>query len=821
MTEERFDEILDEMREERATPEQLAGARERVWQQIVHSTSLACAEFRPEFGAYRAGELTAARRLLIDDHLGRCAECRRLFDDPNYSQKVLPITQPRPNTRFSGWTRWAAAAVLAFGALYLGRNTIDNALAPSGPRASVVSVNGVLQRLQGDTLATGASLSDAEVVRTGAGSRAVLQLADGSRVELNQRTELSIRAAWSGQTILLHHGDVIVQAAKQRRGHLRVVTNDTTAAVKGTIFAVSSGTAGSLVSVVEGSVAVTQPGTNKLLTAGAQSATNAALSRVPVRQAIAWSQDAEKYFALLAEFAGIEKQLAALPQAALRTEAKLLRYLPAGAVVYVAIPNLDGTLREAMRLVEQRARENAVLNEWWTSEHGQDLRQALDRLQTVTPLLGDEVVLMFLKSTADPQKFNPVLLAQVQPDRVDRLKAAMDRLTSELPEKFPYQISHGLLVVADTPMDLAQFSAQMGTGASSPFASEITRRYQNGVGWLLGLDAASFSHLAQEQEKVAMIGAQNMRYVFFEQRAVNGQDENSATVAFQGARTGIASWLAAPGAAASAEYVSSEAVFALSVSTRDPRQALEELFSSLTGMSTDLQRFESETGVKLTTEIAGSLGTDFTFAIERPSLPIPGWVAAIEVVQPSVLDDAIRRLVESFNRELSAEDAAKKVKLTQEEVNGRTWMVLMSPEAPAALYWTHHNGFLIASTDRALAARAITTRASAASLVRSLKFQERFPSTGQLHHSGFVWLNTNGVLADLSALVESPALKTLMGNRDPLLIVLDGEMERIRAASRSRLSSLVLDALLLKGAEDAVRPQGSPHTVEKKLKSTL
>ncbi|HZO54413.1 MAG TPA: FecR domain-containing protein [Bryobacteraceae bacterium] len=820
MTEERFDEILDELREVRAPSEEVAAARERVWRQIVHSTSLACAELRPEFGAYRAGELTAARRLLIDDHLGRCAECRRILDGSDSEQKVLTMVQPRRTVKMAGWMRYAAAAAVAAAALYLGRDTIDSAFAPSGPRASVVSVAGVLQRLQGNGIQPGASLSEMEVVRTGAGSRAVLQLADGSRVELNQRTELALQAAWSGQTIVLHHGDVIVQAAKQRRGHLRVVTNDTTASVKGTIFAVSSGTAGSLVSVVEGSVAVTQPGTNKLLTAGTQSATNAALSRVPVRQAIAWSQDAEKYFALLAEFVGIEKQLAALPQAALRTEAKLLRYLPAGAVVYAAIPNLDGTLREAMRLVEQRARENTVLNEWWTSEHGQDLREALDRLQAVTPLLGDEVVLMFLKSTADPQQYNPVLLAQVQPDRVDRLKAAMDRLTAELPEKFPYQISQGLLVIADTPMDLAQFSAQMGTGASSPFASEITRRYQNGVGWLLGLDAASFQHLAQDQN-VSMIGAQNVRYVFFEQRFMNGQDENSATVAFQGARTGIASWLATPGAAASAEYVSSEAVFALSVSTRDPRQALEELFSSVTGMSTDLQRFESETGVKLTTEIAGSLGTDFTFAIERPSLPIPGWLAAIEVVQPAVLDDAIRRLVESFNRELSAEDAAKKVTLTQEVVNGRAWMVLMSPEAPAALYWTHHNGFLIASTDRALAARAITTRASSASLVRSLKFQQRFPSTGAVHHSGFVWLNTNGVLADLSALVQSPALKSLMDNRDPLLIVLDGEMERIRAASRSRLSSLVLDALLLKGAEDAVRPKGSPHTVEKKLKSVL
>src|SRR5438874_2615035 len=133
-------------------------------------------------------------------------------------------------------------------------------------------------------------VAERDVIRTSAGSRAVLQLADGSRVELNQRTELYIQAAWSGETIQLDRGDVIVQAAKQRRGHLRVVTRDSVASVKGTVFAVSSGAAGSVVSVVEGSVAVSQPGVKRILTAGKQSATNRSLEQVRVREAISWSQ---------------------------------------------------------------------------------------------------------------------------------------------------------------------------------------------------------------------------------------------------------------------------------------------------------------------------------------------------------------------------------------------------------------------------------------------------------------------------------------------------------------------------------------------------
>ena len=82
-------------------------------------------------------------------------------------------------------------------------------------------------------------------------------------------------------------------------------------------------------------------------------------------------------------------------------------------------------------------------------------------------------------------------------------------------------------------------------------------------------------------------------------------------------------------------------------------------------MATHIQKFESETGVSLSRDIGASLGTDFTFAIERPSLPIPGWVAALEVVRPEVLDDAARRFVDTFNRHLKPEEADRKMILSR------------------------------------------------------------------------------------------------------------------------------------------------------------
>ena len=45
----------------------------------------------------------------------------------------------------------------------------------------------------------------------------MLRLADGLTVDVNERTELFVAAAWSGQAIHLQRGDIIVKAAKQRR----------------------------------------------------------------------------------------------------------------------------------------------------------------------------------------------------------------------------------------------------------------------------------------------------------------------------------------------------------------------------------------------------------------------------------------------------------------------------------------------------------------------------------------------------------------------------------------------------------------------------
>jgi hypothetical protein len=64
------------------------------------------------------------------------------------------------------------------------------------------------------------------------------------------------------------HSDLIVRAAEQRRDRLCVLMREAIASVTGTALAVSAGTRGSVVPIVEGSVAVNQPRREVVLSPG-------------------------------------------------------------------------------------------------------------------------------------------------------------------------------------------------------------------------------------------------------------------------------------------------------------------------------------------------------------------------------------------------------------------------------------------------------------------------------------------------------------------------------------------------------------------------
>jgi hypothetical protein len=799
MSEERLEEALAEMKREAVDAATLEAARARVWDRVANAGAQACAEFRPDFAAYLRGALAGGRHALLEDHVGRCSACRGVLAEMRGERRVIAM----PQRTSSPWRRWgalAAAAALLLSVAYVGRDTIDAWMAPGGPRATVVSASGAVYALPGGALKPGAAIGEQQRIRTGPGAHAVLRLADGSTADVNERTEMFVTAAWSGQAIHLQRGDVIVQAAKQRRGHLRVLTRDSIASVKGTVFAVSAGIGGSVVSVVEGSVAVNQPGRQLLLRPGQQAASNPALA-TSVAEAVSWSPDADEYVELLASFAKIERQLADASNPS-RTSSDLLSRLPLGTFVYGAVPNPEGKIGLGLLAAEQQAFENAAFRAWWSSDTGLELRRIVDRVQSVSSLLGDEVV--FLVASAGPRNEVPLVMARVREGERSALAAALAGLFAEAGESSPsYSVSDDLMVISTSPSHLAWAVGQLGHGAGSPFAAAIAERYRRGVGWLIGIDASPVIEMASGDDAppIEFAGMVGVKYLFLEQRSPGGAEENEVTVMFEGARKGMASWLADGGSGGAAEYLPADALVAGYVSMREPGQLFEEFTALVTandqGARSELTSLEEKLGDGFIANLAAAVGTEAAFALQGFTTSGPTWVMVALANDPGAIDASVAKLVDTFNAELPSTEQDKRLVLGHESAGGRTWHTARAVSLPFGITWTYDGGYLVAAADRATAERAIATRNGGSALVWSPAFQGQLPASAGIHPPAFAWLNTKGALGMFSAVSQNTAVTKLLAERDPVLVVFQGSPEQIRAASRTGLSGVIVDAMLL------------------------
>jgi hypothetical protein len=407
-------------------------------------------------------------------------------------------------------------------------------------------------------------------------------------------------------------------------------------------------------------------------------------------------------------------------------------------------------------------------------------------------------------------------MARVQPGRRAELTGILEGLfaaTGETPAA--YSVSDELMVVSGSPSQLAWALAHLRQGAGSPFASAIGERYRRGVGWLIAIDAPPLVRFASGDDAppVELAGMIGMKYIFLEQRAPAGAEENEVTFAFQGARTGMGSWLADAGSGGAAEYLPSDALFAGYVSTREPLQLFEEFTAQITRLeptvANDLASLDEKLGAGFVQNLTAALGTEAALAVTGFSVSGPTWVVASVANNSMVIDFSLQKLAEVVNAELGPDEQDKRIVFEQESAGGRTWSTMKTLGVPFGLTWTYDGGYMVAASDRAVAERAIATRNGGSQLVWSPAFLGQLPSSAGLHPSAFAWLNTKGALGMLSALTPNPALRELVAGRDPILVVFDGTPELIHAASRTRITGLIMDVMLIDNLSRATAGQQS------------
>ncbi len=828
----------------------------------VHSPLRGCEDFQAEIPAYLAGELPAARALLVEDHTRSCVPCRRALrtareGKPLSGNTTAPVVVQMPQRR-DRRTLYALAAVLV-AALGTGIFLMQDLLISGGQMARVEAIEGSLYRIDGERtaqLGAGAAIQEGDEIRTAKGSHAFVRMTDGSVIEMSERAGLSLDAGRKGNTIELERGKIIVQAAKQRPRHLYVETDDCLVAVTGTIFSVNHGTKGSRVAVVEGEVHVNQSGRENILHPGGQVVTAASLSTVPVTQEIAWSKNAKQYDQLLAELTAASADIdSQIERPGLRYSTRLLDLSPADTKVFIALPNLAKNLGETQTLLDQKLAESETLRQWWQDNFSSDaerqkVHDLIDRISELGSHLGPEIAIAVGKSTTGADSdAEPVLTAEIENQAAFRaaLTAEIDRLNGEGGEH-PHKIrivetlpatatpgeDHELLLWIGSDLFVASPSAALinqvaanGSGSNpfvaSAFRNRVAASYQDGAGWLFSADLASLigqsatvtnGESTEDHHIAETLGILDLDQFIVERRDVEGRTETRAVLTFKQARRGVAAWLAEPAPMRALDFVSPDANAAAAFVVKNPAMLLDELLAANPKFAAELEKAEAKEGFRLRDDVVAPLGGEFALALDGPVLPKPSWKFVAEVYDPNTLEHTIELTVERLNRELT-KNGKGGVTLSTETSGGRTWHAINSEDLGMSIHYAFEGGFLVAAPSRTLIERAFAGRDSGATLGRSERLRNLLGTDGQVNVSALVFQDLGALAKQGAKFIPQKALDSKEANplrsflgQGPSAIYAYAEENRILFGSNAVNGPLGDNLKLLTGFSSILRSMG-------------
>ncbi len=879
-----LERAASQIRDSRPADAQVREAAHRVWEQLSGDGAQAaasaaqvveihgCEDYQALIPAYLAGVLPEARKLLLEDHTGECVPCRRALKSAREGRPATRAATSRTakvvRPAIFQWqnAKWGLAAAAILAGLLLAPVLIDQLVPLSGPSATVATLDGDLFRVAATShlpVKPGEEVREGEHLRTGREGGAVLELRDGTLLEMRARSEIALDESRRGTTVELERGSVIVQAADQRQRHLYVATDDCLVSVTGTIFSVNHGTKGSRVSVIEGEVRVAFSGDEAVLFPGEQLATNHHLAQVPIQSEIDWSRDLDQYLGLLEEYTALRREIrATVPRPGLRYSSRLLDLVPEDTMLYVALPNLGATITETRRVLRERLAESPALAEWWQAQGYEEFEPMADeivaRIGEFGEYLGSEMVVsgqVAAGEAGETDLAGVLVLAEIVdgPGLLDFVERQMADLAGEHGEEVevvfvddPFAAAdagddaifiwlHSELVAAAPRIETVRQVARHLQGEPNPFTDgsfhhAIAELYAEGADILIAGDlervvaAARSSEEADDEEMQVFerTGFQSARHLVAEQKRVDDTTHHRLALTFNEERSGIASWLAAPAPMGSLDFISPDAKMVTAFVFKDPVKLLDDL-EALTGgaegFAEAMAIFEERHGLSLRDDFASSLGGEFAFALDGPLVPKPAWKLVLEVYDPARFQWTLEEGLSDLNTHLAAEGQPA-LELERQESGGRTFYAL--PTELMTVHYTYVEGYLVMAPDRPLLDRAIRFRDSGYSIADAPRFAALLPDDGRNNFSGVIYQDLGGVMQSVAERFgqgqvseeQQQVLDELKGEAKPTLGYAYGEEQRIILAAATHGDALSSVLLRLLGLQ-------SPLGFEQVWKETL
>src|SRR5215510_77234 len=851
-----------------------------------------CADFQSLIPAYLAGKLSEARALLLVDHTHECIPCRRALKQAREARLETIAPVRRKQQRKTGTynlrpvvMRWGIAAALLVG---LGLITLPLIQRYTGSiEATVQAADGPLYLIADSktrALNAGEKIGRGDVIRTAKDGHAIVRLEDGTTIEMKDRSEVAIRRTLSGTTLHVDGGSVIVEAANQKAkrrtvvgklvkefknlfgvqesGDFFVETNDSLVSVTGTTFAVNAGTKGSRVSVIEGEVHLDRNGSDKVIRAGEQATTNAAIDTVPVKDEVAWSRNAARYAQVLEGLAALRKDLNAVPKPGVRNSTKLLDMMPQNTVLYAAVPNLAASIVESNRIIEERLQENPALKDWFANQQnarGPQMNQAITTIKEFGEQLGDEIAVgAGMNDQGQPSE--PIVLAQLKNPGGFRafFDSELQKLNSSSKgpqvqwvddpqnakaaapttgDKQLYVWISGDILVASPKLDQLQTIAKGSSGFSvTQFYSRIAQVYSEGAGIVVAADLEKIiahtrgvRRLAvgdQREKALSQLGVFNMKSFVLDQKDTDGKTHTRAVLSYSEADHGVNSWLAQPAPMGSLEYISPDANLVAGFVIKNPTAVVDDLLGVLNGVCPDLNKhlneLETNHGLNVRKDVAAPLGGEYAFAIDGPILPTPSWKLVFQVNDPVHLQQTFERVVEEVNKE-AAKEGKKGLEWNNSESGGRTFYALRSKDfGGVEVNYVFANGYLIAGPTRALIDQALRYHDSGATLTHSPQFTAGLPADGNVNFSALVYHNLAPLVQPFANRIGSnptsdqqKAIAAMAANMQPTLAYAYAFGDHVEVAANTEGGPFGLSPATLLGMPNAFELH---HILEQGLK---
>jgi len=437
-----------------------------------------------------------------------------------------------------------------------------------------------------------------------------------------------------------------------------------------------------------------------------------------------------------------------------------------------------------------KIQQNATLTQWWQQNH---LDQVIADMSTMSGYLGSEmVVAASLNSSGHPGQ--PVIMAELtQPGFAAFAQAEVAKLSSganaqklrivtdpsaigAIPQgQCVLLVLPHLVALSPDAAALQQIAAGAPTTfATSEFGSQIAAAYGAGVGLLFAADVQAMAPASHGH-------APNVQYFMVQQTGNAGAPETRAAIIFNGQRTGVASWLAAPAPLDALDFMSPQATLAWAAAVKQPTAIIDEIMTmqaSNPAFQQHVAEVQALLGVDLRNDLAAALGGEVAMAQDGPLLPLPSWKIAVEVYDPVKLQATIQKLL--------AAASMTGVQLQQSTANGRTYYTLSTQSATPFCY-TYTDGYLLAGSSQALLDTAIQNRASGYTLPRSATFTALIPHDQYANFSAAIYYNASTLAPLLEQFSKQPAVQQLAANLKPTLIAAYGENDRITFATSGSL----------------------------------